>query len=105
MLLCFWPFSMMLLDGHQKNITQMTSNQPVARSKLVGRLQFKMMVRLHNLDLYGMRLRVITMMLLLGSTMMEIQVRMFSNCVMLKLSESESFCRHCKQNGVKADYV
>jgi hypothetical protein len=59
---------MMLLDGHPRNITQMTINL------LVGRLQFKRMVLHHNLVLCGMKHLVITMMLLRASTLMEIQV-------------------------------
>lgn len=50
------------------------TNLPVRQSRMVGRLQFRRMVRLHNLALYGMKHLVITMMLLLASTMMEIQV-------------------------------
>jgi len=65
---------MMLLDGHPRNITQMTINLLVGRSKPVGRLQFKRTVLHHNLVLCGMKHLVITMMLLRASTLMEIQV-------------------------------
>jgi hypothetical protein len=65
---------MTLLAGHLRNITQMKNNLSVGRSKLVGRLQSKRMVLLHNLLLCGMKHLVITMMLLLASTLMEIQV-------------------------------
>lgn len=71
---CFHLFSMMLLDGHQRNIIQMTNNLLVARSSALTEIQFKKMVWLCNLALSGMKHLAITMMLLLGSTMMEIQV-------------------------------
>lgn len=71
---CFHPFSMMLLDGHQKNIIQMTSSLLAARSNAVTEIWFKRMVWLCNPALYGMKHLAITMMLLLGSTMTEIQV-------------------------------
>uniref|UniRef100_A0A6N2LEC1 RNA-binding protein n=1 Tax=Salix viminalis TaxID=40686 RepID=A0A6N2LEC1_SALVM len=64
---------MMLLDGHLRNITQMTNNLSVGRSKLVGRFQLRRMILLHNLLLCGMKHLVITMMLLLASILMEIQ--------------------------------
>lgn len=44
---------------------------------MVGRWQYNKMVWLHNLVLCGMRHLVITMMLLLGSTMIQIQVLLF----------------------------
>lgn len=64
----------MLLDGHQRNIIQRTNNLLADRSNVVREIQFNRMVQLCNLDLYGMKHLAITMMLLLGSTMMEIQV-------------------------------
>lgn len=65
---------MMQLDGHQKNIMQMISNPLVGRSRVVEWLQAQRMLLLHNLALCGMKHLATIMMLLLGSTMMEIQV-------------------------------
>lgn len=70
----FYTFSMMLLDGHRRNIIRMTNSLVAGRSKPLDQLQFNKMVRLCILDLYGMKPLVTTLMLLLGFTMMEIQV-------------------------------
>lgn len=69
----FSSVSMMLLDGHQRNIIQMTNNLLGAMSSM-GKCLSKKMDLLHNLALCGMKHLDITMMLLQGSTMMEIQV-------------------------------
>ena len=61
-------FSMILWDGLQKNTIQMTSNL-LLQSKPAQKLV------LHNQALFGMKHRVITMMLHLGFTMMGILVR------------------------------
>lgn len=66
---------MTLLDGHQKNTIQMTNNLLEDRGKVVGRLQSRKRVWLRSLVLSGMKHLVIIMMLLLGSTTMEIQVQ------------------------------
>lgn len=72
-------FSMMLLDGHQRNTTRTTNNPMVARVKEARRWQFKLTILLPNLALCGMKHLVTIMMLLLGSTMMEIQVHLLVN--------------------------
>lgn len=77
---------MMLLDGHQRNIIQMKSN-PLLHKSRVEKLHFKMMLLLHNLGLCGTKPLAIIMMLLLGSTMMEIQVCLF---IIFKAANSTS---------------
>nr|GME00020.1 uncharacterized protein LOC107764838 [Ipomoea batatas] len=64
--------SMMLLDGPQRNTIQMKSNPLLHKSRV--KLHIKMMLLLHNLGLCGTKPLAIIMMLLLGSTMTEIQV-------------------------------
>lgn len=64
---------MMLLVGHRKNTIQRTTNLVVVMSR-VDMLQDKQILQLHNLVSYGMKPLVITMILLLVSIMMEIQV-------------------------------
>lgn len=64
---------MMLLVGHRKNIIQRTTNLVVVMSR-VDMLQDKQILQLHNLVSCGMKPLVITMILLLVSIMMEIQV-------------------------------
>ena len=76
---------MMLLDGHQRNIIQMTNNPLRGRSRVVGNLRFKGMLLLHNLDLFGTKHQAIIMMLLLVFITMEIQVCVFLfefDCIM-----------------------
>lgn len=69
---------MMLLDGHQKNTILMTNTLLEGKGQVVRRLNRKR-VWLRGLVLSGMKHLVIIMMLLLGSTMMEIQV-LFPSC-------------------------
>lgn len=75
------------------------NHQPVGRSKLVERLQFKRMVQLHNLGFGGTKHLVITTMLLRASTLMEIHVfimmpiKGFGTHMTSKLT-STSFCFH-----------
>lgn len=64
---------MMQLVGHLKNTMQRTINLVAVMSR-VGMLLEKQILQLHNLVSFGMKPLVITMMLLLVSTMMEIQV-------------------------------
>lgn len=70
---------MMQLDGHQKNIMQMISSPLVRRSRVVVWLQAQRMLLLHNPALCGMKHLATIMIILLGSTMMEIQVFEISN--------------------------
>lgn len=76
--LFYFLCSMILLVGHQRNIIQMTNN-PLEGSKMAGRWKYSKMVWHHNLVLFGMRHLVITMMLLLDSTMIQIQVLLLIN--------------------------
>lgn len=62
---------MMLLDGPRKSITQMKNNL----------MEIKRTLQPHNLVLFGMKHLDITMMLLLGSIMMETQVPF--NCFLI----------------------
>jgi len=70
-------FSMMLLDGHPRNIILMTNSQMRAKSKQ-QMLQAPRTVQLLNLGLSGMKPQAITMMLLLVSITIQIQVMFFT---------------------------
>ena len=91
MLLAFYRCSMMLLDGRQRNIIQMINNPLSSWSKIVEMFLLKKMVQLRSLALFGMKHLVITLMLLLDSTMMEIQVCLLLNCILWYLSEKEIY--------------
>lgn len=89
-------FSMMLLVGHRKNTIQRTANLVVVVMSRVDMLQDKQILQLHNLVSYGMKPLVITMILLLVSIMMEIQVFQLSLCFPFEASFSaELFVTRC----------
>ena len=88
---------MMLLDGLLKNIIQMTNSLLVGRIEEMVTLQVKRMVQLHSLVLCGMKHLAIIMMLLLGSTTMEIQVGVLGDCLFESfLCETKEFCMYCR---------